>query len=107
MSQKDAGGKRRETGSRKQEVPARDVSGPTAEVHVIGTRLDEAIDTAEKALDQALMSGAARLRVIHGHGTGRLRDGLREHFRQHASVETLRPAEAREGGNGATILELR
>ena len=82
-------------------------SGPTVEVNVIGTRLDEAIDTAEKALDQALMSGAARLRVIHGHGTGRLRDGLREHFRQHASVETLRPADAREGGNGATILELR
>ena len=107
VSQKDAGGKRRETVSRKQEVPARDVSGPTAEVNVIGTRLDEAIDTAEKALDQALMSGAARLRVIHGHGTGRLRDGLREHFRQHAYVETLRPADAREGGNGATILELR
>jgi DNA mismatch repair protein MutS2 len=77
------------------------------EVNVIGTRLDEAIDTAEKALDQALMAGAARLRVIHGHGTGRLRDGLREHFRGHASVETLRPADAREGGNGATILELR
>jgi DNA mismatch repair protein MutS2 len=107
VSQEGAGGKRRETGSRKQEVPARDVSGPTAEVNVIGTRLDEAIDTAEKALDQALMSGAARLRVIHGHGTGRLRDGLREHFRQHACVETLRPAEAREGGDGATILELR
>ena len=86
---------------------ARPSSGPTMEVNVIGTRLDEAIDTAEKALDQALMSGAARLRVIHGHGTGRLRDGLREHFRQHASVETLRPADAREGGNGATILELR
>ncbi len=82
-------------------------SGPTMEVNVIGTRLDEAIDSAEKALDQALMSGAARLRVIHGHGTGRLRDGLREHFRRHASVETLRPADAREGGNGATILELR
>ncbi len=107
VPQKDAGARRREMAIRKQEVPARDVSGPTAEVNVIGTRLDEAIDAAEKALDQALMSGAARLRVIHGHGTGRLRDGLREHFRQHASVETLRPADAREGGNGATILELR
>ncbi|HVQ53617.1 MAG TPA: Smr/MutS family protein [Thermoanaerobaculia bacterium] len=103
-----AGGRRREPGGRKQvETPAREAAGPTVEVNVIGTRLDEAIDTAEKALDQALMSGAARLRVIHGHGTGRLRDGLREHFRGHASVETLRPADAREGGNGATILELR
>ena len=52
-------------------------------------------------------SGAARLRVIHGHGTGRLRDAVREHFRRHGSVESLRAADAREGGNGATILELR
>ena len=74
---------------------------------MIGSRLDEAIDAAEKALDQALMSGAARLRVIHGHGTGRLRDGLREHFRGYASVAGLKAADAREGGNGATILELR
>jgi DNA mismatch repair protein MutS2 len=97
----------RKPGSR---LPAHDSqpdSGPTAEINVIGTRLDEAIDAAEKALDQALMSGAARLRVIHGHGTGRLRDGLREHFRNHGSVAGLKAADAREGGNGATILELR
>ena len=58
-------------------------------------------------LDQTLLSGAGSLRVIHGHGTGRLRQGLRAHFRTHGSVETLRAADAREGGNGATILELR
>jgi DNA mismatch repair protein MutS2 len=86
---------------------SREPEGPTSEVNVIGSRLDEAIDAAEKALDQALMSGAARLRVIHGHGTGRLRDGLREHFRNHRSVAGLKAADAREGGNGATILELR
>lgn len=99
--------KRQTTGSRAPEPPARDLAGPTAEVNVIGQRLDEAIDRVEKALDQALLSGAGFLRVIHGHGTGRLRDGLREHLRTHGSVGSLRPADAREGGNGATILELR
>ena len=89
------------------EAPARDLSGPTAEVNVIGQRVEEAIDAIEKALDQALLAGAASLRVVHGHGTGRLREGVREHFRQHGSVGSLRPADAREGGNGATILELR
>ena len=83
------------------------LSGPTAEINVIGSRLDEALDAVEKALDQALLSGAGTLRVIHGHGTGRLRDGLREHFRKHGSVQSLKAADAREGGNGATILELR
>jgi DNA mismatch repair protein MutS2 len=82
-------------------------SGPTAEVNVIGQRVEEALEAVEKALDQALLSAAARLRVIHGHGTGRLRDAVREHFRQHRLVASLRAADAREGGNGATILELR
>ena len=83
------------------------MTGPTAEVNVIGQRVDESIDMVEKALDQALVSGASSLRVIHGHGTGRLRDGLRDHFRSHAAVASMRPGGKNEGGNGATILELR
>ncbi|HEY1435226.1 MAG TPA: Smr/MutS family protein, partial [Thermoanaerobaculia bacterium] len=106
-----AAGRRPETGRRKQvepaQAPGREAAGPTVEVNVIGQRLDDAIDLVEKALDQALMSGAGHLRVIHGHGTGRLRDGLRERFRAHGSIASLKPADAREGGNGATILELR
>jgi DNA mismatch repair protein MutS2 len=82
-------------------------SDSTHEVNVIGQHLDEAIDAVERALDQALLEGAPHLRIVHGHGTGRLRQGLREHFREHRSVQTLRAAGAREGGNGATILELR
>jgi DNA mismatch repair protein MutS2 len=79
----------------------------TREVNVIGKRLDEATDEVEKALDATLMAGDARLRVIHGHGTGRLRDGLREHLRTHPAVASIRQADAREGGNGATIVELK
>ena len=93
-------------GSRPPAAGSRD-SGPTAEVNVIGQRVDESIDLVEKALDQALVSGASSLRVIHGHGTGRLRDGLRDHFRSHAAVASMRPGGRDEGGNGATILELR
>ncbi len=101
--------KRQEAGGRKRSAdsPAEDLGGPTPEVHVIGQRVDEAIDTVEKAVDQALVSGASRLRVVHGHGTGRLRDGLREHFRGHASIASMRAGGKNEGGNGATILELR
>jgi DNA mismatch repair protein MutS2 len=81
-------------------------AGATREVNVIGHRLDEAIPEVEKALDGALLSGASRLRVVHGHGTGRLRNGLREHLRQHPAVARLRSAAAQEGGDGATIVEL-
>ena len=78
----------------------------TREVNVIGHRLDEAIAEVEKKLDEAMLAGAGRLRVIHGHGTGKLREGLREHFRGYPGVARLFPADAREGGNGATIVEL-
>jgi DNA mismatch repair protein MutS2 len=83
-----------------------DLAASTQEVNVIGRRLEEAIEDVEKALDSALLSGAARFRVVHGHGTGRLRNGLRDHLRKHPSVSRLRAADPREGGNGATIVEL-
>ena len=105
-----AGARRPETGGKKREAEApvsKESAGSTAEVNLIGQRVEEAIEAAERALDQALVSGASRLRVIHGHGTGRLREGLREHFRSHPAVEKLRSGDRSEGGNGATILELR
>ena len=109
VSRKPGTGNRKSSsiqGTRKADGP-REARGPTAEVNVIGQRVDEAVDAVEKALDQALLSGASSLRVIHGHGTGRLRDGLREHFREHSSVASMRAGGKTEGGNGATILELR
>jgi DNA mismatch repair protein MutS2 len=84
-----------------------DVGGSTPHVNVIGRRLDEAIEEVEKALDDALLAGAGTFRVVHGHGTGRLRDGLRDHLRKHPAVSRLRAADPREGGNGATLVELK
>ncbi|MET0619382.1 MAG: Smr/MutS family protein, partial [Thermoanaerobaculia bacterium] len=103
------GGRKQVAGGRKAtvEMPSPESSGPIVEVNLIGQRVEEAIEAAERAIDQALVSGASRLRVIHGHGTGRLREGIREHFRSHPAVEKLRSGDKSEGGNGATILELR
>jgi DNA mismatch repair protein MutS2 len=88
------------------EPQAADLAVSTPEVNVIGQHLEEAIAEVEKALDGALLAGAVRFRVVHGHGTGRLRDGLRDHLRRHPAVSRLRAADPREGGNGATIVEL-
>ncbi len=106
---KDPRAERRGAAEKRRPAPdsAADTGGPTAEINVIGQRVEESLDAIEKALDQALVAGAARLRVIHGHGTGRLRDGIRDHFRTHGAVSSLRSADRTEGGNGATILELR
>ena len=83
------------------------IAAATREINVIGQRIEDALPEVEKSLDAALLAGATHLRVIHGHGTGRLRDAVREHFREHPAVASLKRADARAGGDGATILELR
>ena len=83
------------------------VGNPSRELVVIGATVDEAIDRAEKFLDQALLADERRLRVVHGHGTGRLREALTKFFRQHPLVASATPAADNEGGNGATIVELK
>jgi len=88
-------------------APSEPLAATTREVNVIGYRIEEALAEIEKSLDAALLAGATHLRVVHGHGTGRLREAVRGHFREHPAVASLYPADAREGGNGATILELR
>jgi DNA mismatch repair protein MutS2 len=80
---------------------------PSAELVLIGATVDEALARAEKFLDTALLADERRLRIVHGHGTGRLRDALRTYFREHALVASVSPAPDNEGGQGATIVELK
>ena len=79
----------------------------TRELVVIGATVEEATDRIDKFLDQALLSDDRRLRVVHGHGTGRLRDAVRAFFRAHPLVANVSPAASNEGGDGATIVELK
>ena len=74
---------------------------------LIGSTVDEALERAEKFLDNALLSDTRRLRVVHGHGTGKLREALRAFFKEHALVASVAAAADNEGGQGATIVELK
>ncbi|MEO7192850.1 MAG: Smr/MutS family protein [Vicinamibacterales bacterium] len=74
---------------------------------VVGLTVDEAIQRAEKFLDDALLADEHRLRVVHGHGTGRLREALTKFFREHPLVSVVAAASDKEGGGGATIVELK
>jgi DNA mismatch repair protein MutS2 len=88
-------------------APARATSAATRELVVIGSTVDEAITRAEKFLDDALLADERRLRIVHGHGTGRLREGLTKFFRAHPLVASVTQADDKEGGAGATIIELK
>jgi DNA mismatch repair protein MutS2 len=78
-----------------------------SELILIGSTVDQALDRAAKFVDDALVADARRLRIVHGHGTGKLRDALRTYFREHPLVASVAPAPDHEGGNGATVVELR
>jgi DNA mismatch repair protein MutS2 len=78
-----------------------------AEINLIGRTVDEATDELEKYLDHAFLAGLPRLRVIHGHGAGILRRGVREFLKSHPHVAGIEEAPQNEGGQGATLVELR
>ena len=77
------------------------------EINLIGRTVDEAVEELEKYLDRAFLAGLPRVRVIHGHGAGILRRGLREFLKGHPHVAGLADAAQNEGGAGATLVELR
>ena len=77
------------------------------ELHLIGQRVEPALEEMDAFLDQAMLSGRAEVRIVHGHGSGRLRDALRERLRKHPAVVASRPGAPNEGGNGATVVTLR
>jgi DNA mismatch repair protein MutS2 len=78
-----------------------------AEINLIGRTVDEATDELEKYLDHAFLAGLPRVRVIHGHGAGVLRRGVREFLKSHPHVAGIEEAPQNEGGQGATLVELR
>ncbi len=77
------------------------------EINLIGRTVDEATDELEKYLDRAFLAGLPKVRVIHGHGAGILRRGVREFLKSHPHVAGIEEAPQNEGGQGATLVELR
>lgn len=77
-----------------------------AEIHLRGWTVEPALEALDAFLDQALLGGRDEVRVVHGHGTGRLREAVRERLRGHRAVGSFRPGEPGEGGNGVTVISL-
>ncbi len=77
-----------------------------AELHLLGQRVEEALAQLDAYLDRALLASRQEVRVVHGHGTGRLKKAVREHLRGHPAVAAQRAGKPNEGGDGATVVTL-
>jgi DNA mismatch repair protein MutS2 len=69
-----------------------------------GAKVAEALEVLDRYLDDASLAGLEQALVIHGLGTGALRDAVRDHASGHPLVKSWRPGERGEGGDGATIV---
>jgi DNA mismatch repair protein MutS2 len=70
-----------------------------------GARVDEALEALNRYLDDAGLAGLDKVLIIHGMGTGAVRDAVRSAAGSHPLVKSLRPGQRGEGGDGATIVE--
>ncbi len=81
--------------------------GPSSELLLVGSTVDQALDRLEKFLDESLLGEQRTLRLIHGFGTGRLKEAVVEYLQRHPLVTQVRAASPQEGGGGVTIAELK
>jgi DNA mismatch repair protein MutS2 len=87
-----------------------DVDEATAvppEINLIGMRVEPALEQLDSYIDQALLASRKQVRVVHGHGSGRLRQAVREHLRGHRGIAEIRSGAPNEGGDGATVVTFR
>ena len=97
-----------ESASEEDESAARmslpDAPPPRMELDIRGKRAEEALDALDKYVDQAWLAGMPFVRIIHGKGTGRLREAVREALRANPHVASFEEGKSNEGGAGVTIV---
>ena len=71
-----------------------------------GARVEEALEALDQYLDRAAVAQAGRVTIVHGHGSGALRDAVRDVLASHPLVREWRPGERGEGGDGASVVSL-
>lgn len=79
----------------------------STELDLRGERYENALSRVEKYIDDALLAAYPRVSIIHGKGTGALRQGVQEYLRNHRAVKHIRFGDAAEGGNGVTVVEFK
>ncbi len=88
-------------------VTAPTLAGGTTHCDLRGMRVEQALDEVEQVLDRAAGDGRDRVSIVHGKGTGALRDAIRSYLSRSPYVVRSTPGAAEEGGDGVTLVDLR
>ena len=84
----------------------RPMSSGHQELDIRGQRINESILALEEFLDSSVLEGLSKVRIIHGIGTGALKQAVRESLKSHPLVSQFGPEERHSGGDGATFVIL-
>ena len=79
---------------------------PGIELDLRGRRADDALDALDRYLDSAFIAGLPFVRIIHGKGTGRLREVIRQSLSENSHIKSFESGGEKEGGDGVTIARL-
>jgi DNA mismatch repair protein MutS2 len=77
------------------------------ELDIRGQRVDEGLEALDRYLERAYLVGLPYVRIIHGKGTGRLRDSVRDALRANPHVSKFESGGRTEGGEGVTVAHLK
>ncbi|MBP0963820.1 MAG: endonuclease MutS2 [Oscillospiraceae bacterium] len=94
-------------GVSKQGVTSKIERRSSLELDIRGHAVDEGIHELDAFIDNAVLCNAGIVTIIHGKGTGVLRNGIRAHLKRHPSVKSFRPGVFGEGEDGVTVVELK
>ena len=89
---------------KKQKRPDYKPSHFSTELNLIGQTVSEAIPMLDQFLDQAILHRVGMVRVIHGFGTGKLKNAVWDHLKKNKNVTSFELAKGSEGGGGATMV---
>jgi DNA mismatch repair protein MutS2 len=87
-------------------ISAPAAESPGMELDLRGQVTEEALLRLDQYLDQAFLAQLPWVNIIHGKGSGTLRQAVRQALRDHPLIASFRPGEAGEGGEGVTVAKL-
>jgi len=92
------------TGKVRVRMESRDIQ---SEINLIGRASDDVDVEIHRFVEESLAAGQRFIRIVHGHGTGRLKTAVREALKGHPAIAKVEDAPQNQGGSGATVVTLR